>query len=79
MSSSSDAVSATGELDTKRYGQALLSRRLVGVRGAGDSYDGNYYVKQVTHKIALGEYRQSFTLTREGRGASIPFVVPSTD
>ncbi len=79
MSSSSDAVSATGELDAKRYGRALQSRRLVGVRGAGDSYDGNYYVKQVTHKIALGEYTQSFTLTREGRGASVPFVVPSTD
>ena len=72
ISSSSDAVTVTGELDAKRYGQALLSRRLVGVRGAGDNYDGNYYVKQVTHKIALGEYTQSFTLTREGRGASVP-------
>lgn len=75
-SNSSDAVTATGEVDAIRYGRAMQSRRLVGVRGVGFSYDGNYYVKQVTHRIKRGEYKQSFTLTREGLGALTPAVVP---
>jgi hypothetical protein len=75
-SQTSDSVTATGEVDAVRYGQALRSRRLVGVRGVGDSYDGIYYVKQVTHRIKPGEYKQSFTLTREGLGALTPLVVP---
>jgi hypothetical protein len=73
---SSDAVNTSGEVDAVRYGQALRSRRLVGVAGAGASYNGNYYVRQVTHRIQRGEYKQSFTLTREGHGALIPLVVP---
>lgn len=76
VSQSADAVVATGELDAVRYGRALRSRRLVGVRGVGRSYDGIYYVKEVTHRIKRGEYKQGFTLTREGRGASTPMVVP---
>ena len=63
-------------MDAVRYGQALRSRRLVGVRGVGQSYDGNYYVKEVTHRLKRGEYKQSFSLTREGRGALTPLVAP---
>ena len=73
---SSDAVTATGEIDAVRYGRALRSRRLVGVRGVGQSYDGFYYVKEVRHRIQPGEYKQSFTLTREGLGPLAPVVVP---
>jgi hypothetical protein len=73
---SSDAVTATGEIDAVRYGQALRARRLVGVRGVGASYNGTYYVKQVTHSIRRGEYKQSFTLTREGHGSLTPLVLP---
>lgn len=73
---SADAVTASGEVDAVRYGRALRSRRLVGMRGVGQSYDGNYYVKEVTHRIQRGEYKQSFTLTREGRGALTPLVLP---
>lgn len=75
-SETSDAVTGTGELDGVRYGHVLRARRLVGVRGVGLSYDGNYYVKQVTHRIKVGEYKQSFTLTREGLGSLTPAVVP---
>ncbi|HEY9695880.1 MAG TPA: hypothetical protein V6D10_01220 [Trichocoleus sp.] len=75
-SQSSDAVTATGEVDAVRYGRALRSRQLVGVRGVGFSYDGNYYVKEVTHQIQRGQYQQRFTLTREGRGALTPAVIP---
>ena len=76
VSSSLDALTATGEVDAVRYGRVLRARRLVGVRGVGNSYDGVYYVKQVTHRIKRGEYKQSFTLVREGRGALAPIVVP---
>jgi hypothetical protein len=69
LTQSSDAVDASGELDALQYGRALRARQLVAVRGAGQSNDGTYYVKQVTHNIRRGEYRQSFSLTREGRGA----------
>jgi hypothetical protein len=74
-SQSSDAVTASGEMDAIRYGRALRSRQLVGVRGAGQSYSGNYYVQEVTHRIKRGEYKQSFSLRREGRGALLPFVL----
>lgn len=65
-----EAVDASGEVDVAHYGQVLRSRRKVDVRGAGQMYDGTYYVKQVTHRLKRGEYKQSFSLTREGRGAS---------
>ncbi|SRR5260221_9127411 len=75
VSQSIDAVTATGEVDAIRYGRVLRARRLVGVRGVGNSYDGVYYVKQVTHHIKRGEYKQGFTLVREGLGALTPVVV----
>lgn len=73
---SSDAVTGSGEVEAVRYGRVLRARKLVGVRGVGQSYNGNYYVQDVTHRIKRGEYKQSFTLRREGRGALTPMVVP---
>jgi phage protein D len=67
---SADTVMGSGTLDTSAYGWALQSRQLVEVRGVGFSYDGVYYVQQVTHQIKRGAYTQSFTLAREGRGAT---------
>lgn len=72
--STQDALTATGELNTIRYGHVLQVRRLVDLRGVGYSYDGNYYVKKVTHTIKHGQYKQSFTLIREGRETTIKKV-----
>jgi hypothetical protein len=69
-----DAVSGNGTLDTLRYGNILRARQLVGVRGAGLAYDGLYYVKTVTHNIKRGEYKQGFTLTRDGLISQTPKV-----
>jgi hypothetical protein len=69
-------VTASGKLDAARYGDLLQARGIVGVRGVGYSYDGLYYVKQVTHSIRRGEYGQSFTLTRDGIGSTVPVVRP---
>ncbi len=63
---SADVVTAEGKLDTLRYGQVLKARRLVGVRGAGTPFDGLYYVTKVTHSLKRGEYKQSFSLGRNG-------------
>jgi hypothetical protein len=71
-----NVVTAQGELDALRYGVLLKARALVGVRGVGFTYDGLYYVKSVTHNISKGQYKQRFTLTREGTGALTPVVIP---
>jgi len=71
-----DAVTGNGQLDVMRYGGVLKARGLVGVRGAGRSYDGLYFVKSVTHDIKPGEYKQSFQLAREGLISITPRVVP---
>jgi len=71
---SSEAVTGTGTLDVLRYGRVLKARKLVGVRGAGLAFDGLYYVKSVTHNIKRGEYKQSFSLSRNGLISTIPRV-----
>jgi len=71
---SSDAVTATGSLNVARYGRVLKARQLVGVRGAGPAFDGLYYVKSVTHTIQRGDYRQEFTLARNGLVSTLPRV-----
>ena len=70
VSKSADLITGSGQLDVLRYGRVLQPRQLVGVRGAGITYDGLYYVKSVTHNIKRGEYKQSFQLTRN---AQLPF------
>jgi hypothetical protein len=69
-------VTAQGELDALQYGGVLKPRGIVGVRGAGFTHDGFYYVKSVSHSIAKGQYKQRFSLTREGTGPLSPVVVP---
>ena len=74
VAASSDAVTATGSLNVLRYGAVLKARGLVGVRGAGLMYDGMYYVNTVTHSIKRGEYKQNFTLSRDGVISNTPAV-----
>jgi hypothetical protein len=75
-SQSADVVSASGQLDVLRYGKVLNARALVGVRGASLTYDGLYFVKSVTHNIKHGEYKQSFSLTRNALVSFTPVVLP---
>jgi hypothetical protein len=62
----SDVITGTGTLNVMRYGQLLMPRRFVEVRGAGYPHDGLHFVRSVTHNIKPGEYKQSFTLSRNG-------------
>lgn len=70
----SDSVFGAGRLDVARYGRLLKSRQLVGVRGAGLPFNGLYYVKSVTHDIKRGEYKQTFSLARNGLISTLPSV-----
>lgn len=72
---STDAVTAQGKLDVLRYGSILAARSIVGVRGAGWSHDGLYYVRKVTSDLKRGQFTQSFTLSREGLGSITPQVL----
>jgi hypothetical protein len=69
-----EVVTGEGSLDVTRYGGVLNARQLVAVRGAGPAFDGLYYVKSVTHKIKRGEYKQDFTLTRNGLVSTVQTV-----
>ncbi|WP_312427868.1 hypothetical protein [Achromobacter sp.] len=71
-----DAVTADGSLNVLRYGHVLKSRQLVGVRGAGLAFDGLYYVKRVDSSLKAGEFRQQFSLARNGLISTLPLVPP---
>jgi len=70
----SDSVFGTGTLDVVRYGHVLRSRALVGVRGAGDAFDGLHYVTSVTSNLKRGEFTQSFSLARNALLSTLPAV-----
>jgi hypothetical protein len=76
MKGSANAITGNGSLDVLRYGRVLRSRMVVGVRGSGVAYDGLYYVDTVTHNIKHGEYKQNFTLSRDGLISNTPRVLP---
>jgi hypothetical protein len=69
---SKDSITVNGQLDVLRYGRPLRARQKVGVSGAGLGYDGLYWVQTVTHNLKRGEYKQSFTLARDGLIANVP-------
>jgi hypothetical protein len=71
----SDTVKGEGTLNVLRYGRVLKPRRLVGVRGAGQAFDGLYYVDSVKHEIQRGDYKQTFSLVRNGLVSTVPKVV----
>jgi hypothetical protein len=73
-SETADIVTGDGTLSVLRYGGILQARQLVGLRGAGQAFDGLYYVDSTKHQIKLGEYKQSFTLRRNGLVSNVPTV-----
>jgi hypothetical protein len=69
-----DVITAEGSLDVLRYGDILRARSLVGMRGAGLTFDGVYYVDSATHRLKPGEYKQSFVLKRNALVTNVPAV-----
>ena len=76
--STDKVVTVQGELDVTRYQAILTAPGVVGVRGAGLTYDGLYSVDSVTHRISSRfgdwDYKQSFSLSREGTGTTVQEV-----
>jgi hypothetical protein len=74
--SSTGVARAEGKLNVEKYGSILRAGGLVGVRGAGMTFDGNWSVQEVHHKLKRNEYRQEFKLARDGTEPLLPVVVP---
>ena len=76
--STANVISGRGTLDVLRYGSILPARTIVEVRGAGITYDGQYFVDSTTHTIKPGSYKQSFTLSRNaliaGGGSPLSYL-----
>lgn len=70
----SDAVSGSGSLDVLRYGRVLKPRGLVGVRGAGNVFDGDYFVERVTSELNRDSFKQNFSIKRSGLLPARPTV-----
>lgn len=75
-----EVISASGSLNVLRYGRALKPRRLVQVTGAGLPHDGLYFVRSVTNQVKPGEFKQNFTLSRNGfEPLALPAGSPGLD
>ncbi|HEX7048855.1 MAG TPA: hypothetical protein VF188_01485 [Longimicrobiales bacterium] len=61
-------IVATGKLNGLRYGRVLRSKKLVTIKGFGRAYNGNYYVRKVTHKLARRSYSMEFEAVRNALG-----------
>ena len=59
-------VEGAGEIDAMAYGHVLRPRRLVIIKGVGETYSGTYYVSFVRHAFTRGGYSQAFRIRRDG-------------
>ncbi len=71
-------VRADGELDGALYGHVLLTHKIVGVYGIGDTFSGLYYVDTVVHNFDQNGYRQAFKLLRNATGQDSEPIVPDS-
>jgi len=58
-------VVGKGELDTAAYGDFLLARRTVNMKGVSSSFTGDFLVWQVTHSFTRDLYCQRFELRKK--------------
>jgi phage protein D len=77
-------VTAEGEIDGRVYRAVLRARRLVTIKGIGETYSGFYYVTRVRHSFTIDGYTQRFEAYRNGLGltgeerftaAALPFAI----
>jgi hypothetical protein len=64
-----------GEIDSIRYGNVLRARKLV-MCAAPACLTTARTTLSVTHTISRSDYKQSFSVSREGTGALLPVVQP---
>jgi phage protein D len=61
-------VTVEGEIDSRAYRSVLRTRRLVTIKGAGESFSGLYYVTRVRHAFTTEGYTQHFSGYRNAIG-----------
>src|SRR5258708_33956370 len=61
-----NAVSATGEVDTVRYGHILRAGELGGLAGSGASYNGDDYSSPAGNRMRRDKYITRFSSYRGG-------------
>ncbi len=61
-------VRAEGQIDSRIYRGVLRAKRLVTIKGAGESFSGLYYVTKVRHTFTADGYTQQFEAYRNGIG-----------
>jgi phage protein D len=65
-------VEARGELDSAHYDAVLQARRLVAVKGVGETFCGVYHLTSVRHVFRDDRYTQQFTARRNALKPSGP-------
>jgi hypothetical protein len=71
----SKAVTGEGKVDVLRYRHVLKPGAPVGVRGAGLIFDGLHFVESVTTNLSSKEFKQDFSLSRNGLLPTTPKVL----
>jgi phage protein D len=59
-------VTGEGEVAANQYGNVLMPRAPVTIKGIGETYSGVYYVTHVTHIFNADGYTQRFKIKRNG-------------
>lgn len=74
-------VTGEGEVMANQYGHVLRPRRMVTVKGTGETYSGVYVVTHVTHRLTRDGYVQRFRIKRNalGVGGAEAFAAASPD
>lgn len=65
-------IEARGEVETATYDAVLQPRKLVPIKGVGESFSGLYYVTSVQHRFNIDGYVQQFTARRNALAPSGP-------
>ncbi|HKQ05855.1 MAG TPA: contractile injection system protein, VgrG/Pvc8 family [Blastocatellia bacterium] len=65
-------IEASGKIDSAIYGAILQAKKLVPIKGVGESFSGIYYVTKVKHVFTLDGYVQEFTARRNAMAPSGP-------
>ena len=61
-------ITGQGEISGSEYEHILRNRKLVTIKGLGETYSGIYYVTHVTHRFTQEGYAQQFQVVRNASG-----------
>lgn len=61
-------ITASGKLNGLRYGRVLRTKKTVTIKGLGERYNGNYYVRKVKHMLTRRTYTMDFEASRNAIG-----------